>query len=297
MPSSKQRVRALLNGQTQSPPVWGELVLDDALIAAHLGLAQVEHAQRREFMGRLGLDIVCVPLDESGSGLESIAAWARDGEYYTFALIDGSFGQGLTGMGFKPFMLEIAKKSPALEKFLRKDQERIKRLARAALDQGADAVIIGDDIAYSQGLFAPPEFFRTVYLPALRSTVQGITAQGAPVFFHCDGNLEALLPDLAACGLRGLQGLERAAGMDLMRARNITGGQLCLWGNLDPAWLSGELGQDELGQKVAAVLDAGQGGPHIFGTSSGLYTGLHPQALDWVGRALMAYANPGSQAQ
>ena len=202
---------------------WGELVLDDGLIADYLKTENVDHARRREFVERLGLDLVCLNLSRGYDEWPGLAAWAKDGDRFIFAVLDGGFQRGIVDMGFEPFLLAVARKNTDLHDYFRKANQQSLELAHRALGEGADGILVADDIAYNHGLLAPPSFFHAFYLPALQGFINDLEPGKATVFFHSDGDLHELLPELANCGLNGLQGLESAAGMDLTRAPQAGG--------------------------------------------------------------------------
>ena len=97
-------------------------------------------------------------------------------------------------------------------------------------------VTLADDIAYQKGLLANPQILRRSILPSLARQAEAFRKMGFPVFFHSDGNLNDILPNLATIGLTGLQCLEAAAGMDLASIASQYGKDLCLWGIL---WTQG----------------------------------------------------------
>lgn len=291
--SPRQRVAlAAARGVPDRPP-RGELVLDDGLIAEFLGCGAVDFPARREFLERLGLDLVTVSLGAEASGTakdspwRQLEQWRNQSDRFVLALLDGPFGQGVTRQGFMEFMVCIARGGPALESHLRDAAQMCLSQALAALDSGAQGIILADDIAHGQGLLAAPDFFRRQYFPALATLLAVLRQREVPVFFHSDGQLEPLLPDLVAAGFSGLQCLEPGAGMDLARLKPAWRGRLCLWGNLDPDWLVREHPRQAVEAAARAVLAAGApGGGFIFGTSSGLFRGMRPDNLAWAYAAL-----------
>ncbi len=284
--SPRERVSRAMTGKPVDRPPWGELVLGDDLISFWGETASVDHAARREFVDWLGLDLVCVEVSPDGTGLRELNQWAKSGDRFVFAVLKGGFNQGIQAVGFEAFLSEVARNRIGLHDHFLDAALRDLELARRALDHGADAIMVADDIAYNHGLIAPPDFFRDFYFPHLKVLLNPLSEEEGVVFFHTDGDLGELLPDLAAIGLRGLHGLEIAAGMDLPKTRSTVGNDLCLWGNLDPTHLTGGASRHNLTQLVEHNLRASQDGPFIFGTSSGLYEGMRLESLTWVSRTL-----------
>ena len=110
---------------------------------------------------------------------------------------------------------------------------------------------------------------------------------GVPVFFHSDGNLNAVLSHIVAAGFNGLQCIEPAADMDLPIIKRKYGKNLCLMGNIDPSLLSYQTSQsdtetqdDRLVHSVTELMaSADADGGLIFGTCSGLHASMSPERV------------------
>ena len=292
--NSRERVRAALARRPLDRPPWGEMVIDDAVVAGYLGCDEVAWEQRREFVRSLGLDIVCLapgfPSWDPGGALGlpradqahwgDLPRWAGRTGRYPFILLDGALGWAARCLGWQRAILLLARGGAALDDFIPGVESLNLALAARARDLGAEAALLAEDIAYQQGLLMSPEQFRATLLPSLARQAAGFKGLGLAVFFHSDGDLNQVMADLAGLGLDGCQCLESAAGMDLEGIRRDFGDRLCLWGNLDPAVLVQPEGPESLDQAVRLTLQAGGSeGGYIFGTSSGLMAGVRPESL------------------
>ncbi len=291
---SKSLVADTIKRQTTNRIPVGELCIDDALVAAFTGTSPVGFVQRRQVADRLGLDLICLAADYGPRsakaalpaadtvGWSAIEAWAGQTDLFIFVLIDGGFEWGLKILGFQQFLTMVMRQSVEVVDLLQQVEALNTRLIRRAADLGAHGVVIADDIAYQRGLCLPPDRIKELFLPSLARQAEACHGAGLPVFFHSDGDLGAILKDIAGSGIDGLQGIESAAGMDLAAIKADYGHQLCLWGNLDPACLVEELSAEAIDARVGAVLAAGaRDGGLIFGTSSGLFKGMRPQSIEW----------------
>jgi uroporphyrinogen decarboxylase len=155
-------------------------------------------------------------------------------------------------------------------------------IAQAVRDAGADGVVLGEDLAYNRSTFFSPGQLRELYFPALADLVRQIHELGLSAFFHSDGNLNSILPDLAACELDGLQGLEPEAGMTVPGVRERIGNTLTLWGNLSFDFLSAERTEQEIEKAVKSIADGG--GKLILGSCGGLVEGLNSETVRKVHR-------------
>ena len=112
-------------------------------------------------------------------------------------------------------MLAVGREEETPGQIFRRAGEVNADLARRAVDLGAQAILLADDIAHSRGLFFPPAFLETCYFPSLCTFLESVSDLGVPVFFHSDGDLRQILPLIVEAGFHGLHCLEQSAGMDL----------------------------------------------------------------------------------
>ena len=291
---SRSLVAAAIRRQPIDRVPAGELCIDDALVAAVTGSAEVGFAQRLQLADRLGLDLICLTTDYGpGSPREALPAadavrwdaiesWAAQTDRFVFVLLDGGFGWGIKTWGFQSFATKVMRRSADVDDLLGEVEALNRQLVERAAGLGANGVVIADDIAYQHGLLLPPDRIRTLFLPSLARQTEACHTTGLPVFFHSDGDLRAILEDIAGSGFDGLQGIESAAGMDLAEIKAHYGHRLCLWGNLDPACLVETHSAEAIDARVRAVLrSSARGGGQIFGTSSGLFAGMRPRNIEW----------------
>lgn len=291
--NAKERVARLIRHESTDRIPFGELCIDDDLIADVLGIRKVRFPHRQEFVGLLGQDLICIspgygtarrlralpsPADLEWKDTE---CWAHKTDLSVFVLLDGAFGWGVKLLGFEKFIVSVSRDSAGIASLFREVERLNADLAKRARAMGADGVVIADDIAYRQGLFISPDMLRKHYFPSLARQAQACRMAGLAVFFHSDGDLTLILDDIAGCAVDGLQCIEAAAGMDLAAIKKAYGPKLCLWGNLDPAVLAAPFDRFEIERKVASVLAAGgTGGGFVFGTSSGLFTGMRRRNIE-----------------
>lgn len=106
--------------------------------------------------------------------------------------------------------------------------------ARKFIDHGADAILVADDIAFNMGLILPPHIMDVVAYPLYKRIIAEIKQyKNVPVILHTDGNINAAMDQIVACGFDGLQSLQPSANMDIAAIKKKYGDKLCLMGNLD----------------------------------------------------------------
>jgi len=74
---------------------------------------------------------------------------------------------------------------------------------------------------------------REHYFPIVRQTIAPLLESGAKLVWHCDGDISAILDDLLALGLGGLQGFQEECGIryeEIVERRTINNDKLIIYG-------------------------------------------------------------------
>ena len=296
-----QRAMRAIEHEPGAPVVRGELVIDRRFArnlvcwrggdSAADGLADT--ALLLSCSRLLKLDLVCIPAEEATGQETVLAPPAKDiGQFtdcdlFVFWLVDGAFQSAMAERGMMAVMTDLARSPDTVARELQHRSLQVSASIARGVEAGAHGILIADDIAYRQGPLMSPELVQRCILPVWRAQAKAAHDLGVPVFFHSDGNLNAVLPYIVAAGFDGLQCLEPAAGMNIGAVKAQYGETLCLMGNIDPALLhasdssTGSAdGTDKLCWAIGEVMAANNGrGGLIFGTCSGLHIGMQPDRV------------------
>jgi uroporphyrinogen decarboxylase len=276
----RERILNTLRGAPTDRLARGELFIADEFIRAFPPPHTLEHV-----IHALDLDLVSIPFSagwgtyqqpDADRALEAVMQW-RERDRFVFALIDGPFSAAVKETGFDALMRYTHALPDVARDAFQRGADEARVVAQAARDAGAEGVILGEDIAYNRGTFFTPRALTALYFPVLRETVRALHALDLVVFFHSDGNLDAVLDDLTKCELDGLQGLEPEADMSIARARQRVGNYLTLWGNLSFDFLHAERTEAEIAQTIATL--AQNSGKLILGSCGGLVAGLNVETV------------------
>ncbi len=253
----------------------------------------------------LKLDLVCLqsegPADNEAGlsvNLNDIRRISDQG-LFVFWVVNGPFQEAMRRREMMAFMTEIARSPDAVASELWQVADSVTEIMEMGVAAGAHGIILADDIAYQQSTYTSPGFIEQRLLPVWKVLTATAGKLDVPVFLHSDGNLNAVLPAIAAAGFDGLQCIEPAAGMNIREVKQTYGYKLCLMGNLDPALLcvdepgrGGDDPYDRLRRAVASLLAAaGDQGGLIFGTCSGLHAGMSPDLVHYMYQ-LVSELNP-----
>jgi len=268
-----ERILATLRHEWLDRIPKGEFHVEDEFVTKLLGLKEnVQFQDRVEACELLGLDALAFSpfsyRDPQALAWDGLKQWRRETDFFIFAIIDGPF-QGTAKLfpSFSEFLLAIAKRDPMILELAAKCVAANVQLGLDALELGANGLIIADDIAYQRGTFISPEHLRKNFFPGLREEV-GLLHEGkSPIFFHADGNIIPVLPDIIASGINGIHSLDFSSVADIAEVRKATGDSLCLMGGYDLGWFS----EGNRTQKASELLTGASGaGGYIFGSSAGI---------------------------
>lgn len=145
--------------------------------------------------GELQLDIALVPASapwaeaavEALHGADVAALWA----------VDGVLGRVADRVGWSEALMQSASEPGELAGALAEALHDALTEVRAGVAVGADALVVGDELASEAGWLVSPDFALEALMPSYRSLAG---AFDGPVAFHSDGDIRALYDGLAMAG-------------------------------------------------------------------------------------------------
>jgi hypothetical protein len=158
--------------------------------------AHAFHANMERSQAYFGDDTVQVV--ESGVGLTEMY-WALDWEDFSYLLAD------------EPDLIAAWLDA--------RHRAELRRVEAIADPQRIPLALTYDDIAYKTSLLISPAWLRAHWVPRLKQLNDAWHNHGTRCLFHSDGNLWAILDDLVAAGIDGLNPLEVLAGMTVREVR------------------------------------------------------------------------------
>lgn len=126
---------------------------------------------------------------------------------------------------------------------------------------GVDGIQFMDDWGSTRGLLISPQTWREVFRPLYAEYCRRIHQAGKFVFFHSDGNIAAIIPELIECGVDALN--SQLFCMDLEAIATRYRGKVTFWGELDRQKTLPFGSPEQVRQAVRRVrraLDTGDGG-------------------------------------
>jgi uroporphyrinogen decarboxylase len=112
--------------------------------------------------------------------------------------------------GLTEFLMDLIEQPAWAECLLERIMQRNLLAAKAAAAAGVDLLRTGDDVATQQALMFSPDTWRRLMLPRWRTVWQAAKAvhPGIRIWYHSDGNILDIIPDLIEAGVDVLNPLQ-----------------------------------------------------------------------------------------
>ncbi|NLZ38678.1 MAG: hypothetical protein GX893_03630 [Firmicutes bacterium] len=285
--TSRELVQKVLQHKVSDYLPKGELCINEDVIQQSLGAEKVGFPEKLAFVQGMGLDIYSLSPQYSFKPEKlparetyrwpDLKEWTVNTSIFIFGVLDGAFEWGMRLLGPQKFCSQLRSRLMVEALIAQVEKLNFYMIDKLA-GEGVNGLILADDIAYQQGLFAHPKVFREFFIPSLARQVERILKLGLPVFYHSDGNYSSVLDDIIKTGITGLQCLEKTAGMQIEEIQSKV--DVCLWGHLDTDDLEAAANDAALLQElIKSARELAQGKKFILGTTSGLYAGMEIEAL------------------
>ena len=107
------------------------------------------------------------------------------------------------------------------------------KMARFFASQDIDVLILGDDVSMQTGMLMSPSTWRRWFKPRMQRIISEARAikPNLPVFYHSDGNPEAIISDLIEIGVTILNPVQPEC-IDPILVKRKYGDRLALWGTI-----------------------------------------------------------------
>jgi hypothetical protein len=148
--------------------------------------------------------------------MQSVQARIGDTVIIDFSLQTG-FCECWSRLGLDTFIYLYAAYPEIISEYVSAYTEcELRRLHAIADPALSPVVLIAEDFASKRGPIFSPAFLRRELFPHVRRLTEAWHMHGLKVLYHSDGNWQAVIPDLIACGVDGFYCLEPALGMDIV---------------------------------------------------------------------------------
>ena len=135
--------------------------------------------------------------------------------------------------GIHEFLMDMVANPEIPHEILEQITVRNEFIARRCAEAGVDALITGDDVGMQDRLMMSPDTWRTFIKPRLKRVIDSARAvrPGLPVWYHSDGNVECIVPELIEVGVTVLNPVQPEC-MDPAQLKRQYGDRLAFWGTI-----------------------------------------------------------------
>ena len=116
--------------------------------------------------------------------------------------------------GFEESMIDFADECDELQILINKVLEYNCKQIEYRLPHTGDVMYFGDDLGMQDGLAIGAEKWRKYMKPCFKKMFGKVRAAGKYVYFHTDGMIYEIIPDLAECGANMINPQYRANGLN-----------------------------------------------------------------------------------
>ena len=172
-------------------------------------------------------------------------------------------------MGFETFCIALRENPRLVARMFKKVGEFFYSVwQRLPKFESVGALFLGDDLAYTEGLMISPDVYRQHLFPWYRLLAEVCRKHDLPFWFHSDGKLWEIIPDLIEIGVNALHPIEPKA-MDIREVKARCGEKLCLMGNIDLGYTLTRGSPAEVEAEVRQrIRDIAPGGGYCVGSSN-----------------------------
>jgi len=149
-------------------------------------------------------------------------------------------------------LMDLADDRPEVHELADAVVDRLLYCIREYLAAGAECITFGDDWGAQDRLLASPATWRRFFKPRYKRMFDVIKDAGALVWFHSDGWILEIIPDLIEIGVDVLNPQHKIMGDERVAA--LAAGKVCIRTDIDRQWLIPQGTPEEIREYVKYVL-------------------------------------------
>lgn len=159
------------------------------------------------------------------------AEWHRKGYATQYTAGFSTFDFSWLIRGYEATLLDMAAGEEAIAILMDRVSDAIAAVCRNMAAGGTDIVGVGEDVGTQNALIMSPDSWRREIKPRFRKIVAAAKDAKPDVlfFYHSDGNIRAIIPDLIEIGVDILNPVQPEC-MDPLEIKRLYGDRLALWG-------------------------------------------------------------------
>ncbi len=256
-------------------------------------IVEDEYVEEHELIGFtseiLGLDIATAHLDshclkgdfleDKLKMLEKMAAL----NICPMVMVNGPFSMLSQEIGLMKVLSESLKDSEHIKREINKNINLIIEVIDRSLNKEAGAIIIGEDLAYSNKTYMSPVQIKNQIFPSLEKTISFIKDNSNIAILHSCGNIEEIIDDLVDIGIDCIHGFQPSAGMEIKKIKETYGEKVAIWGNFEPDLWAIDFNPDDTAERIKdTIAICRKNGAYIAGSAAGLHSNQDPEIIKFL---------------
>jgi len=170
--------------------------------------------------------------------------------------------------GFRRLMIDLYENPKFVEKLMSKLLDYYVGIGKQLVELGVDQINMADDIAGQTGMIISPRLWRKYVKPYYKRLIDALKPKVKYFFYHSDGDLRAIIPDLIEIGINILNPIQSDC-MNPAELKKLYGDKLTLWGGLSvQETLPHGTIEDVKNEVKRLIEECAPGGGFILGTSN-----------------------------
>ncbi len=155
----------------------------------------------------------------------------KDHDHYVLGDSENFFERLHFLHGFEPTLIDLIRGKRELLRLIDLLFDFKMRFIKRWLELDIDGLYFLDDWGTMQGLMINPGLWRRIFKPLYREMFNTVHGSGKNVFFHSDGYVVDIIPDLIEIGVDALNIQVNLIGIDVLGER--FGGKVCILADVD----------------------------------------------------------------
>ena len=194
-------------------------------------------------------------------------------------------------MGTENVLTKLAEKPTRMAKFIGRLGDFLVGIVEgqvAATGGKLSGIYIWGDIAYDQGMFFSPDYWRQVYKPQLKGICEAAHKAGLKTIYHGCGNASEVFEDMIEAGVDAYNPLEAKAGLDVVDLKRRFGRRWAFNGNINVQVLETN-DREKVRREVLTKLNAAKGGGFILQSDHSIPDNVDPSTYDYMMQLVREY--------
>ena len=199
-----------------------------------------------------------------------VKAWRE--EYFIQGVMYCTFFEIARSLrGFNRFLIDLYENPGFVNELLDRLLKYRLEMGKRFIEIGVDCIQLGDDFGAQTGMIVHPNLWRKYFKPRMKILIDELKKHGdIYVWYHSDGNIEPIIPDLIEIGVNILNPIQPDC-MDPAKIKEAYGDKITLHGTISVQETMQFGSEEDVKREVITrIKTCGQGGGLIMAPAHGL---------------------------